>query len=230
MEFTRPILSKSYENTEPNIGLGKDYFVVNAIRNFLCIPSKIYYWDPAYASGCVSDQTTKRVSDYLQFNELPEIKVSINEYAPLSNAYRCMTNPKTSLLSKLTLGFYSSALYALSIPKLTGLFYIDTYDYASNTVHLFSDKPDVALFLAARAHYETDSDKSIYRAFFNKNSVLKHETCSQQMEYVLDYLREIKAPLSEIRAARRNISDFYRRELHDPAASALEQYNELFNF
>ncbi len=127
-----------------NIQVGSSNFLVDGIRNVLSIPEKILLLNSKFNSGGVSEETILKMRDFLHENGLHDVSISVNQYKPQEVWRRIFTNPKTSLLSKCTVGIAAGLFETLAIPKLTG--YIgDHYSPLPNTVHLFSDDLAIAL-------------------------------------------------------------------------------------
>lgn len=125
------------------IEVGSSNVLVDGIRNFLSIPVKLILWDSKVNSGNVSQETIEKMRDFLDEKGLHDVNVSVNQYKPQLVWQRTFTNPKTSFLSKCTVGLATCLMETLAIPKLTGLG--DHYNPSSNTVHLFSNDTAIAL-------------------------------------------------------------------------------------
>ncbi len=127
-----------------DIQVGSSNFIIDAIRNVLSLPTKLMMFNFNFNSGHVSSETIEKVRNYLHENGLHDVAVSVNQYKPQQVWSRIFTNPKTSLLSKLTIGVVDGCLETVLFSKLTG-FPGDHYSPSSNTVHLFSDISAMAL-------------------------------------------------------------------------------------
>jgi len=128
---------------EIDIQEGSCNILIDGIRNVLSIPFKILFFNSQINSGNISNEVIEKTRDFLHENGLHDVAVSANQYKPQEVWRRIFTNPKTSLLSKCTLGILSGLSETILIPKLTGLG--DHYNPASNTVHLFSNDLSIAL-------------------------------------------------------------------------------------
>lgn len=126
------------------VEVGASNVIVDGIRNILSIPYKIMLLNNNIGSGNISADVIEKVKDYLHKNGLHDVEVSANQYKPQSVWYRTLTNPKTSLISKLFLGIPNAAGYTISIPKLTAQM-PDSYDTFSNTVFLSTNELSAAL-------------------------------------------------------------------------------------
>ncbi|MBX7066160.1 MAG: zinc metallopeptidase [Parachlamydiales bacterium] len=133
---------KTKEDIE--IRVGQSYFILDIIRNILSIPGKILLLNRNLNSGNVSKEIIDKIRDYLHENGLHDVDVSINEYNPIKIWKRTFSNPKTSILSKCTLGILYAIFETLTIPKLTGML-SDSYNPLTNTVNLISNDLSIAL-------------------------------------------------------------------------------------
>jgi len=144
------------------IEVGSSNRVVDGIRNMLSLPNKLLLWNSKFNSGNVSQETIEAMREYLDANDLHDVHVSVNQYKPQLVWRRTFTNPKTSLLSKLTLGTLVCLIETFYIPKLSGSLG-DHYLVTSNTVHLFSDDPAIALHECGHAKdYHSKKNPTLY--------------------------------------------------------------------
>ncbi len=130
------------------VQVGSSNAFVDLIRNILSIPKKFLLLNSNINSGNVSNETIEKMREYLDANGLHDVAISVNQYKPQWIWDRIFTNPKTSVLSKCTIGFMHGLDETFSIPKLTGG---DHYDFASNTIHLFSNDASAALHACGHA-------------------------------------------------------------------------------
>jgi hypothetical protein len=138
---------KNKNTIEVQVG-SSNYAFVDLIRNILSIPKKFLLLNSNINSGNVSNETIEKMREYLDANGLHDVAISVNQYKPQWIWDRIFTNPKTSVLSKCTIGFMHGLYETFSIPKLTGG---DHYDFASNTIHLFSNDASAALHACGHA-------------------------------------------------------------------------------
>lgn len=144
-------LSYGFENT-----------FVNQARQMFTVVHKALFWNSLLSSGDISKSTVRRVTTFLQQNNLSDVQVNVNNYDPIGTAKRVFSNPKTGLISKCTFGMASSLIYTAFLSKYLGLF-PDHYDFTSNTIHLYSNDPDLALLEGAKAAaYSEGGAPSIY--------------------------------------------------------------------
>src|SRR5260221_1647605 len=148
-----PILSldpKKFFNPIPQekqIERGTAYRVIDVIGNILAIPEKILLLNSQYHSNYISPETEEIVRQYLQDNKLHHVKVRLNQYNPLDDLERHFTNPRTSLLTKIL----SSPIAIIMAAIPTRLYGSDRYDQFSDTIHIVSNDPAIALHEAGHA-------------------------------------------------------------------------------
>lgn len=123
--------------------------MVDFIRNVLSLPTQLIYGDMGYNAGA-SDEDIAEARQFLAEKDLKNVAISANRYAPREVWGRIFSNPKTSLLSKCTMGIASGLFYTLSVSRLSGISG-DYYSPAENTVHLFSNSKARAVLSCASA-------------------------------------------------------------------------------
>lgn len=112
------------------------------------IPSKITLWNRKVENHRISIKTESTIAEYLQVNQLDEIKVRINQYRPLDDWRRLTRNKGVAWPWRYTFG----TVAVLGETVFPGrLFGGDHYNPYTGTIHLFSDVPAVALHEAAHA-------------------------------------------------------------------------------
>lgn len=151
-------------DTEIRVEQGSPRPVVDTIRNVLSIPMKLIMGNMEYNEG-VSDEVIGEAKQFLSENSLGEVSISANQYKPQEMWRRIFTNPKTSLLSKCTLGVVEGLIETLTVPRLTGALG-DHYRPQANTVYLSSNDSALALIPCAEAlKYNSKYNPSLYSIF-----------------------------------------------------------------
>lgn len=126
--------------------------VVDGIRNVLSIPWKLMYFSDDINSGDVSPEVIEMTKNYLHENGLHDVNVSVNQYKPQAAWQRVFSNPRTSLITKMTLGVINAASETVLCNKFTGLGG-DYYDPMTNTINLLSNNSAIALRECGRAKF-----------------------------------------------------------------------------
>jgi hypothetical protein len=133
---------------EPAIEFGQKRPVIDAIGWTIGIPSKIVLWDRRIDNHSVSLTTTDAIAEYLAFNELDTVKVRVNQYAPLEDWDRLVANKSVGWGWRYTAGTLSWLGETIFPGRIWGG---DHFNPFTNTVHLYSDVPAVAIHEAGHA-------------------------------------------------------------------------------
>lgn len=96
----------------------------------------------------VSFETERKLSEYLALNGLDKVKVRINEYDPCGEWERLKNNRSICGPLRYTFGTLYMAGYTLLPGRIWGG---DSYCVWTNTVHLYSDVPELAIYQGAKA-------------------------------------------------------------------------------
>ncbi|MGE0756504.1 MAG: hypothetical protein AB7F89_10400 [Pirellulaceae bacterium] len=143
--FTAPALAAL---NEPAIERGKPRPILDGIGWVIGIPDKIILWDRRIANHNISPETEEALATYLACNELDTVKVRLNQYAPLEDWRRLRANSAVGIGWKYSLGTLSWLGETLFPGRVFGYDHFNPY---TNTVHIFSDAPAVALHEAGHA-------------------------------------------------------------------------------
>jgi hypothetical protein len=133
---------------EQQIEIGRRCWVINVLGNVLSIPSKVILLNYKVDSHWISSNTVNRLRCYLADNELNDVKVRVNEYAPGGEWSRLFRNKHVGWLWRYTAGIYSVLYYTVLPGRLFGG---DNYNPYTDTVNIYSDLPAVALHEAGHA-------------------------------------------------------------------------------
>ena len=90
----------------------------------------------------ISEETERAIATYLDKNDLPNVKVRLNQYRPGAEWKRLFKNKAIGPFWRYTLGVFATAAYTI----LPGRFFGgDNYNPYTNTINIYSDIPAVAL-------------------------------------------------------------------------------------
>ncbi len=106
------------------------------------IPAKILLFDRRVENHRVSRNTELALAKYLDHNELHSVKVRINQYNPRDDWKRLTQNTAVGTGWRYTLGTLSVAGETLFPGRLFGG---DHYNPFTNTIHIYSDIPAIAI-------------------------------------------------------------------------------------
>lgn len=112
--------------------------------DLLSKPFQLLFWTRGYGNHNISQQTEQRLTEFLAFHGLKDVKVRINQWAPHKEIGRLITNKHIVWPYKI-LFFPSTLLVSLIGRPFGGLIISDYFDPGSYTINLFSDHPAIAL-------------------------------------------------------------------------------------
>jgi hypothetical protein len=139
---TAPIAAQAqFERGRPNRFL-------DVTGRILGVPRQVLLWNRRVNNHCISPTTEQIVAEYLAINDLPEVLVRVNEYAPLSEWKRLRNNRRVGAGWRYTIGAFDLLMYTLRPGRLFGG---DWYNPFTDTINLYSDVPAIALHEAAYA-------------------------------------------------------------------------------
>jgi hypothetical protein len=128
---------------EPQISRGEPNVVVDGLGNYLfSLPEKLILWNWKMGSHDISPETEAVMQTYLERNQLKEVKVRLNEYAPIGEWRRLVNNDGVGAGWRYSLGLLSWLFYTILPGRLLGG---DAYNPYTNSIYLYSDVPAVAL-------------------------------------------------------------------------------------
>lgn len=142
------VLSPQLIDDQPQVQRGKPRKIVDAVGWVIGIPDKILLWNRRIDNHNISPRTEEVVSDYLAINGLETTRVRLNQYAPLDDWKRLVRNKRVGAPWRYTFGTVSM-LYETVIPGR--VFGGDHYNPYTDTMHLYSDVPAIALHEAGHA-------------------------------------------------------------------------------
>jgi len=145
---------------ERQIETGRRCVPVDVVGNICSVPTKILLLDWRMDDHNVSSNTVEVLNQYLAANELNQVKVRINQYAPGGEWSRLFRNKSVGAGWRYTLGFFSVISYTVLPGRVFGG---DNFNPYTDTISLYSDHPAVALHEAAHAR---DAAQRTYRGSY----------------------------------------------------------------
>lgn len=130
------------DDSSSSIEFGKRLPVIDGIGWCIGIPDKLLLWDRRVSNHRISEDTAIVMADYLAENDLPHIKVRANQYAPLEDFKRLRKNTTVAWPWRYSIGLVSVAGEAILPGRLFGGDHFNPY---TQTIHLYSDIPAIAL-------------------------------------------------------------------------------------
>ena len=133
---------------QPQIQRGEPRKVIDTVGWIWGIPSKLLLWDRRVDSHHISAETEVAIADYLEYNQLSSVRVRLNQYRPGEDWRRLTRNQSVGAGWRYTFG----ALSVLGETLIPGrVFGGDHFNPFTNTVHIYSDVPAIALHEGAHA-------------------------------------------------------------------------------
>lgn len=170
--------------TGPHIERGKPHKGLDTFGWIWGIPSRILLFDWRVENHRIDQQTEAAIASYLHQNQLDSVKVRLNQYHPGDDWKRLAANKSVGPGWRYTLGTMS----VLGETLLPGrLFGGDHYNPFTNTIHLYSGIPAIAVHEGGHAKdFAVRKWKGTYAAVYLIPGVpLYHEAIATQD--ALDY-------------------------------------------
>jgi hypothetical protein len=134
--------------TEVQMERGRPQKAIDTFGWVWGIPSKILLWDRRVENHRIDAHTETQLATYLTENELSTVKVRLNQYHPRDDWHRLVANKSVGAGWRYTVGIISVAAEAVFPGRLFGG---DHYNPFTNTIHLYSNAPAIALHEAGHA-------------------------------------------------------------------------------
>jgi hypothetical protein len=128
---------------EAQISRGEPNVIADSLGHYLfSLPEKLVLWNWRMGNHDISPHTESVLKEYLERNGLSEVKVRLNEYAPIGEFERLVGNKGVGSGWRYTLGLVSWVFYTLLPGRILGG---DAYNPYTNSIYIYSDLPAVAL-------------------------------------------------------------------------------------
>ena len=219
-----PLEKRSFVN-EPSrqhvqVQRGQQRPIFDAAGRVLGIPNRIAIGKSKVDNHEVSQATEMKIVNYLEQNGLDTVMVRSNQYAPLDELRRMVANDRIRPIWKSTFGAYNLLKYTLLPGRLVGG---DWYNPYSDSLHVYSDVPTLAISRAAYAHdLRTRVNPGAYAAIKDiPFAGLSHETTATQLA-----LQWYEDKPGEIETAREILLPSYGASVGGQVAS-LVPYGEV---
>lgn len=128
---------------------GRENGVIDGVGWVVGIPSKILLWNSRVDNHHISSKTEQQIRDYMAAHGLYQSQVRLNQYAPLAEWKRLTQNTQVAPGWRYTFGVFSTLGYTILPGRIFGG---DHYNPYTDSVHIYSDVPSLALFNAAYAN------------------------------------------------------------------------------
>ncbi len=127
---------------------GRPHQLVDGAGWVLGIPGKLLLWDRRVNNHNVAPETAAAVATYLEQNQLQDVCVRVNQYAPGAEWRRLTENREVGAGWRYTIGTLSVVGYTIFPGRLVGG---DRYNPYTNSLYVYSDIPSLAMQPAAYA-------------------------------------------------------------------------------
>ena len=207
-----------------DVEFGERRPVIDAIGWCLGIPDKLYMWDRRAKNHRVSNNTVRKVGDYLTYAGVDDVKVRVNQYDPIGEWDRLVENKRISPGLKYTAGLLRHVRYVILPDRLFGR---DEYNPYTNSLYLHSDIPSLGL---AESAYAYDVRTRAYPGVYATAQTLPlvamwHETLAT--DEVLHYIA-IRGNPAEKETVRRELYARYGISLGGELGRVLPNGTEVF--
>jgi hypothetical protein len=125
---------------------GRPHRFLDMMGRIFGAPDQLLLWNRRVNNHAVSPHTEAMLVGYLQANDLPDVLVRVNQYAPRDEWRRLKANKRVGAGWRYTVGTLEWLLYTLVPGRLIG---DDWYNPFTNTIHVYSDVPAIVLHEAA---------------------------------------------------------------------------------
>jgi hypothetical protein len=178
---------------EPQIERGEPYVIVDGIGHlFFSLPEKLILWNWKMGNHDISPETEKAIKDYLALNQLDDVKVRLNDYAPLDEWRRLFNNEAIGPWWRYSVGALLNIVYTLLPGRIFGG---DHYNTFTNTIHIYSDLPVVGLHEAGHSKDYAQRDLKALAALARmlpvvplfQEEVASSEAISYATQYEMNY-------------------------------------------
>lgn len=186
--------------SHPQIERGRPVWVLDTLGNILSIPQKIILWNWRVDRHRVSPKTEQALQGFLDEHraEVGDVKVRVNQWTPAGEFKRLIHNHRIEWYFRVFPGIPTTLWSSVTGRLLGG----DHYNPYTNTIHLFSDDPAVALHEAGHA---VDFAKNPSPGLYAVGRLLPPVTLEQEhvaSDIAIQHYREHKDREGELHAYR----------------------------
>ena len=128
---------------------GQPNWLIDALGNVLGLPGKIILLNPKVDNHSISPATEQKLREFLEAHrdQLGDVTVRLNQWTPVGDLKGLIRNKRVEWYFRLFPGLPVTLFSSLTGRFLGG----DNYNPYTNTIHLFSDDPAIALHEAGHA-------------------------------------------------------------------------------
>lgn len=196
---------------------GKPRPIIDGVGWVVGIPGKLLLWNRKVDNHQVSPETRAAVVKYLDDNQMHDVCVRVNQYAPLQEWKRLRENRNVGAGWRYTVGLFSLAGYTVFPGRVFGG---DHYNPYTNSLYVYSDVPALAMIGGGYAKDVHSREYPGTYAVVNGFPVVSmwHETIATND--VLTYLQD-QDNLPELQAGYKILHPYYGSRVGGAAQSVL---------
>jgi hypothetical protein len=127
---------------QPQIQHGKRRPIIDGVGWVIGIPSKILLWNHRIDNHKIQPQTEQAIAQYLDDGGLTTVRVRLNQYHPMEDWRRLVRNDSVGAGWRYTFGVVSVLGETIFPGRIFGG---DRFNPYTNTIHIYSDIPAIAL-------------------------------------------------------------------------------------
>lgn len=142
------LLSNELRDGQPQLQRGKPRKIIDATGWVVGIPDKLLLWNRRVDNHRISPHTEEMLGEYLAINGLDTTRVRLNQYAPADDWRRLVRNKRVAAPWRYTFGTVATLFETILPGRIMGG---DHYNPYTDTIHLYSDVPAIALHEASHA-------------------------------------------------------------------------------
>ena len=186
---------------EPQIARGMRIWPLDTTASLLGFPAKLLLWNRRYCNHHISEKTEAALRDYIQRNQLYEVKFRLNQWAPFDEMKRLFKNHEVGIPYRI-IAVPTTFIYSATGRLIGGLILSDYYDPFSHTVHIFSD--DIAIALHEAGHAKDFSTREWRGTYAMARLLPGFDTYQESVatDEAIDYLKITNQRKEAVRAYR----------------------------
>ncbi len=128
--------------TSLSLSRGSPLELVDTTGNFLSLSNKLLFLSADLDSHYIDDDVERAMCDFADHHGIEGGHVRVNEYAPLDELGRVLSNGRVNILLRLSFGLLGWLGYVLMVNRVFGG---DHYNPFADTVNVFSNHKGIAL-------------------------------------------------------------------------------------
>lgn len=214
-----------FDENNPQFEEGEPYWFLDFMGNVFGALSKLILWNKKMSNHGFSEETKNYLKDYIRENNLKDVKVRFNQYAPWDDLVQLWRSDTTHPILKYTVGIINWISGVIIPGRLfAGLLTGDHYNPYSNTINLYSDIPSVVLHEGGHSKdFALRKHKSLYSLGYSVPIVGPLYAEARASDDALRYLRH-RCDLKNELIAYRTLYPAYATYATGPILGSLGEF------